>query len=610
MRNGLLSFGLVIVAFTTGAGVLFAQTRSSGPANPRVIGVSELRPGMRGYGLSVFRGTAPERFEVEVIDVLHGFRPRQDLVIIRVNHPVVSRAGTVGGMSGSPVYIDGRLMGAYAYGWEFGRDPVSGVTPIESMLEVLRRPRRTPVGIIPGETVPLRVTPDGVRARAGDAWGAVRERNFARRERIETRYGELVPAVSPMMVGGMAPGALAHLRESLEEFGIVPLQAGGSGVAVGGGDTSLTYQSGGAVGIRTIEGDISANVTGTVTYVGPEGVLAFGHQMMALGEVGIPAAVARVLWVLASERRSFKISEPVRTLGALVQDRGAAVVIDPRGEAAVIPVRVNIHGAGRGVRSEWNARVTYQRPLAARLVGSVVESALEATVSDTGDVGWTVRSRVRLEGHEAVEVMDYGTGGEGYRGIRNLGGVELVQRVIDNAFGTVRVEGLEVDVTLRWGSEYAYVRSVTADRAEVEAGGSVNLTVVLGRYGAESESRVVRVELPRELAGREVEIEVAGGNEARLDLPEPEGVEDLIRNIRTRFAGDALVVSVQTGEQGVTVRGRTVPNLPGSAFDTLRPVGSSDTGEPVESFRRTVVSVGRVVVGRDRVRVRVREVGR
>jgi hypothetical protein len=116
------------------------------------------------------------------------------------------------------------------------------------------------------------------------------------------------------------------------------------------------------------------------------------------------------------------------------------------------------------------------------------------------------------------------------------------------------------------------------------------------------------VEVPRELAGRELDVEVAGGSEVVPDLAEPESLDDLIRNVSTRYPSDALVVSVRMPGQGVTLRGRVIPNLPGSALDALRPSVSTESGEPFQNFRRTVVPVGRVVLGRDRVRLRVREV--
>src|ERR1700712_4772791 len=121
-------------------GVMLFASAGFTQAAPHTMPISEIRPGMRGYGLSVFSGTTPERFDVEVIDVLKNFRPDQDLVLIKTPHPLLDHAGSVAGMSGSPVYLDDRLIGAYAYGWAFGKDPIAGVTPIVNMLRELDRP--------------------------------------------------------------------------------------------------------------------------------------------------------------------------------------------------------------------------------------------------------------------------------------------------------------------------------------------------------------------------------------------------------------------------------------------------------------------------------------
>src|SRR5687768_5775668 len=137
------------------AGCLLASVGAA-PATLKTMGVDEVRAGMRGYGLTVFEGTRPERFDIEVIGVLHNFRPDQDLVLIKTPHPLLNHAGSVAGMSGSPVYIEDRLIGAYAYGWAFGKDPIAGVTPIATMLREIDRPLSpTPFPLAP----PLPATP-------------------------------------------------------------------------------------------------------------------------------------------------------------------------------------------------------------------------------------------------------------------------------------------------------------------------------------------------------------------------------------------------------------------------------------------------------------------
>ena len=599
-----LALTAAVASVTAAGGALLAQVPRATVAGVEIASPDELRPGMRGYGLTVFRGMRPERFDVEVIDVVHRFRPNQDLILVRPNHPTLDHAGTVGGMSGSPIFIEGRLVGAYALGWEYGRDPIAGVTPITSMLADLRRVRRTPPGLLPGSGIPLEIA-----APRHARWESLSRGAEALRGPVATAYGSLVPALAPMAVSGLGGRALEHLASSLAPVGIVPLQgAGGGGAAQPPSDAPTRFENGGSVSVQMIRGDVSAAVTGTVTLATPEGILAFGHPMLGLGETAFPAAVSRVLWILASERRSFKIAEPVRPLGALVGDRPTGVVFDERAVAPSVPMRVRVTGVEGAPHPEWNVTLAGQRPMTARLAASVVESALEETAGDSGDAAWTVHSRVFLRGRAPVEFEEHGAGSEGLRGVAAPSGVDLMSRVVDNAFGLAVVERVEVDVAMRWQRDFSYVRAVSAAAAEAEPGGTVDLRVSLSRYGAAPELRTVTLAVPRELAGRDLDVEVAGGSEVVPDLPEPETLDDLIRNVATRYPDDALVLSVRMPGQGVTLRGRVLPNLPGSALEALRPGSSSDGGDPMQSFRRTVAPVGRVVLGRDRVRLRVREV--
>ncbi len=590
------------------SGALLAQSRAGAPSP--FMSVDEVRPGMRGYGLTVFRGTRPERFDLEVIGVVHNFRPHMDAILIRPNHPITEHAGTVAGMSGSPIYIDGRLVGAYAYGWEFGRDPVAGVTPIEAMLAELRRPRRTPPGLLPGSQIPIEILGGAHGGRAEraplDPWSSLVRRAAGDRAPVQTAYGALVPVATPLTVGGLGASAMRHLSEAMEPFGIVPVQAGGGGTSAPASDVPAHYENGGAVAVRLLAGDISGNITGTVTHVQGHQLVAFGHPMMGMGETAMPAAIARINWVMASERRSMKISEAARDLGALTADRPPTVIVDETARAPMVPVHVAVRGVDGAPHDEWNVTVSGHRIFTSRLAGVVLETALEETAGDQGDVAWTTRARVSLRGRPPVEFVEHGVGSEGVR--PTSAAMDFMSRVSDNAFGVIPIERVDFEVDLRWARDFSYIRSVSLSRAEVDPGEWVDLRVNLARYGERPDVRTLRIEVPRELAGRELDVEVSGGGETAPDLAEPESLEDLVRNLQVRFPDDALVVSVKMPGSGVTLRGRVVQNLPSSALDALRPAVSTDGGDPVWNVRRTVVPVGRIVIGRDRVRLRVREV--
>ncbi len=610
MRRAVATLALCATSLVSGA-LAIAQSAPT----PRTLSVDELRPGMRGYGLTVFSGTRPERFDVEVVGTLRNFRPRQDLVLIRTTHPILQRANTVGGMSGSPIYIDDKLVGAYAYGWEFGSEPIAGVTPIANMLAELARPRRTPAGMVPGFGSPVPIA--GIATTAGPGTPSRRSalEDSARalrlaRAPVATPHGALTPLSVPLSVAGMASGAVRFLSEAFEPMGIVPLQAAGTGTSSAPpADAPSHFEPGGAVGVQLISGDISSAGTGTVTWVRGADVLGFGHPMMELGEVALPATVSRVSWILASTRRSFKIAEPLRTVGALVQDRPSTIVVDERTTAPTVPMRVRLLNNPGAPHNEWNVQVAYHRALFARLVGSVVVNALETSASDSSDAAFTVEARVHTRDRGVLTFSDAGLSLTGPAAVSptSMSFYEAVDRLTDNPFETVRIDRVEVDISLRFQRDFYFVRNVALSQSEVDPGRTVQLLVSLGQYAGAPITRTIPVEVPRDMAGREMEIEVLSGAEAIPDLAEPESVDDLVRNLTTSYPDDALIVQVRRPGQGALLRGRALYNLPGSAFDALRPGASTDGAEPLSQVRRTVVPLGRVVIGRDRVRLRVRE---
>jgi len=196
------------------------------------MSVRDIKKGMTGYGLTVFEGEKPERFDVEVIDVLNNFRPRQELILVKTKHPRLEVAKIVAGMSGSPVYIDGKMIGAYAYGWSFGAEPVAGITPIRAMLDDLERPLPKTLHGLPLTALP----PRGQRAatHAGRYQGVLADydpRSHAQQRRKSSGLQEsggdgLAPLATPLLLGGLTSSAVDAAKTLLEPLGIEPMQAG------------------------------------------------------------------------------------------------------------------------------------------------------------------------------------------------------------------------------------------------------------------------------------------------------------------------------------------------------------------------------------------------
>ena len=610
--------GLCFVLSVSLLGATIAQSSAG------FIHVDEIEPGMKGYGLSVFRGTAPERFDVEVIDVLHNFRPNQDLILIRTPHPLLDRARGVAGCSGSPIYLDGRLAGAYAYGWSYGTDPVVGVTPIANMLAELKRPVR--MDMFPGAR-PLPSRPsakaapkrqDGERL-AGlppylgdqevDALSTIRA--LQRKRAASQAPVGLQPTSTPVMLGGFSDSVAHMLAEELEPLGFVGTQSSTGGSKRGG---PKAYEAGGAVAVELARGDISMSGVGTVTHVDRGGrVLAFGHPMMDAGATGLPTATARVLHVLVSELRSFKIAEAAHPLGALVQDRQPAIVVDPDIAPARIPVRVKINGVEGAPKTEWNVEVASHRVLTPTIVFSVIANAVKSTASDATDVIFHARSKLGIEGHGVVSLDERGfspLGAASPAVFSQLRMFALMEAAFANAFETSRPTSVDLELDLELSREVYQVADASIAYDEVDPGEEVTIYVRLRRVNRPDTIRAVKVKVPHAAAGRMVQVVVAAGNQVPIEQPRPGSLGDLIEQTQRRYPATSLVVALQMPTRGLRFEGHVVDSLPASALNSLQLVSSSEDSRPFITQSRTEIPMPQVVIGGAKLALRVREAPR
>ena len=594
----------------------------------KTISTAEIRPGMKGYGLTVFRGTKPERFEVEVIDVLHNFRPDQDLILVRTRHPVLQRAKLVAGMSGSPVYLDGRLAGAYAYGWPFSTEAVAGVTPIRSIFAELHRPLDPQVWDLLG-TLPKRPKVSRVQQRRPPrALGGLRaytgnERVVAHRalrahashfggnlsySSVATPMREMIPAATTVMVGGLGDRALSVLGQELERLGLVALQAGGASRARA--QLPQRFEDGSAIGVQLIAGDISATAIGTVTHVAGRRLVAFGHPMMNAGQSALPTATAKVVHVLSSERRSFKLAETLTPLGTLVHDRQATIVIDTELQPSTVPVRIRVHGAKGAPRTQWDVRVASQRALTPMLVFSAILNAIGATAAERADVIFDVDSRVTLERHGVVETRDQGYAPLGMANPLSLSRLRLfsvLEAAYGNPFELARPTSIEVDVNLRFARDVVEILDAMVASREVDPGRDVNLYVTLREFDRAPRVQRVPVHIPATAAGETVELVVEAGDEVRLEHPKPDNLDDILQIVREGYPATELVVSTRLAARGLRLRGHVVRDLPGSALAALQFGNRSDKPVVFQTHDRKRVELGRVIAGTARIKLEVRE---
>jgi hypothetical protein len=598
------------------------ETAQAAAPAPPLLDVQQLKPGDKGYGLTVFSGTEPERFDVEVIGVLTNFLPHQDLILVKTNHPRLQVAKVVAGMSGSPVFIHGKMVGAYAYGWQFGEESVAGVTPIGAMLDELRRP-------IPPEAIqPLPSSPPA-RARkptagiqmpaghkfAGNPMSYSLEGHARQLAALTASPGSdhtlrPTPVVTPLMVGGLNDASLSVLSQHLSPLGLEPVQAGGAGRAEA--DAPSRFVDGGAIGVQLIAGDISAAGIGTVTRVEGNRLVAFGHPMMNSGVSRLPTAISRIHWILASKMRSFKIGSPIRPVGSLINDRQAAIVVDSTVEAPVIPLDLDIRGVQGAPHTRWTMQLAQERFMAPLLLAVALGNAIDSTTSERRDVSWHAHTTLRVRGHGEITLHDYGVavGGTPDAGtFFRSRAVTAMGSLLSNPWQPVVIDSIRSRVDIRFARDLLELRGAVPIDTEVEAGRKARIRLQLVPYEGPPEFRTVEVAIPRELAGNTVEIEFTPGHQEAPPVAIPENITELLSVLpRQAYPPDSLVGGVRVGGHGVAFRGQVATRLPPGALDTLRPLSSTIAPEPVPSYARTLIPLGKFVIGSTTVRVRVRDV--
>lgn len=657
LRSALLAC-LCLGALTPSAG--WAQgARSATPPSTaptaELLSLADVRPGMTGYGLTVFSGVRPERFAVRVIGVLRQFQPQLDIILIVSDDERLKHSGIAAGMSGSPIYLEGKLAGALAYGWSFAKDPIAGVTPIGNILRELRRPSRpphpttTPAGSGPigtagnrdpgaGSQAFVAPLPDKrvLRAVLGEGGGAI-DRPSLRRllPGSVSANGDAGPQLTrvavPLAIGGMGERAIEELRSLLSPYGLMPLQAGGGGrTSNASGDADPPFVAGGAIAVQMARGDVSMNGTGTVTYVEGSRVAAFGHPMLGAGELHFPVATAEILTFMSSQAMSFKMSMPLREVGMLTQDRPSCIIADTRERATVLPVDISVFTqngnaapAGAGLTplptgkaalkperdKSFHIELGLHRALTPILVSSVANNAIQTVVPDVAEAVVEIQSRITARGFPVLEHSDFLYAGEGIsnRMINTSTGMKQLQELFGNPFAPIQVDRVELRLGVSYRADLAEIVSIALPGDELEPDTRPSLYVTLRPYAGPPFVRAIPFEVPRWLAGQALKIEVQAGHQVKPEQAPAENLNDFVDNLRKVYSARTLVVTLNTLEEGVMLRGRLVPALPASVIATLRPAGGSRRGEPYKRVGRQLIEMDTVLAGKSEITVLVRD---
>ena len=549
-----------------------------------------MRRGMRGYGLTTFQGTRIDTFQVEILGVMKGgLGPRIDLILARFSGGPLGHTGLIQGMSGSPVYIDERLIGALAHGWTFSKDPIGGITPISAMLEVAQRPdAATPQQY--RQSIDL--DPETTRLLGGQGVSA------------------LEPLRMPISISGFSPLARQVLRETFAPLGMQVLASpGGQSLP----DQQTPFVPGASLGVQLIRGDRSATSIGTVTWVGTERFVGFGHSMMMLGAIDLPATGAYIHELVPNQVASFKLGSATHTIGAIRQDRYSAIAGTVGAAPDMLPVSVALRspGADKHIRCE----VLRHRDLSAPLVRSVLLSSLQSFEKISGDATLRLRVYLALSDGRTVERQQIYSGNIALLSAA-LAAVQPLSVLLHNPFESLAVDSLHFDLEIGASLAQAQIIALRLSPPNPKTGQQVALQIKLQPYRGAPIEQHITLDLPADLDPGSFVLRVGNGiasesweAERRPDAFVPRNVDDLLTLLARTDAADELVVELFRPDPGFTIDGRELPGLPPSARAVLAADLSAGHLGPVqgEVVLRQTVHTDYVLFGEQNLEIALRK---
>ena len=550
------------------------------PAASRYMPIDEIRPGMVGVGRTVFDGTKIEEFKAHILGVLHNVAgPSRDLIQARLEGGPLANTGVIAGMSGSPVYIDDRMIGAVAYSMgQFSKEPIAGITPIAEMRDVTALPAHRQA--VAQARLQLPVTREGLAAalRTAFAWA----HPFAGRPDDVQLLGPsaglpagagavgtmLSPIATPLVMSGFQSSVADTIAGAFKDVGFLPM-SGGTMAATGQMETAA-LGPGDPVGVELIGGDLSLGATGTVTEVDGNEVFAFGHPFYNLGSTEFPMTRAFVYALLPSLSSSSKISSTGDVIGTFTQDRSTAIAGTLGRQPRTIPLNLTLE-TERGLTKQFHYRIVNDQLFTPLLTYVSILNTLSSYERDFGAMTYSVKGQAFVRKHDTVTLEDIFTGDQPSVGAATYI-VAPMAFLLGNDFEPIEIDHVDLTIKTTEQPRTAKVERVWLDTVRTRAGDTVPLKILLRTYRGEEIVRTVPVTIPANASGP-MSILVSDGSrlaqweQRELHQPlEPRGISQMIRALNNAHKNSTMYIRLLAADAGGVVGGEYLSALPPSVL--------------------------------------------
>ena len=526
---------------------------------------------MRGVAYTVFEGTKPESMDVEVLGVLQNANgPKGDVILVRLGGAKANYTGVVAGMSGSPVYLNGKLAGAVAFRiGEFSKEPIAGVTPIAEMLEISaldHSPASAPVEAHSAARTPNKTASPGIVDSPAQ--------DFANQDSVNhgfTNY--LKPIETPLVFNGFSEDTVQRFSSQFAAAGIVPVMGAGS---ASNAKQPEPMEPGSAVSAILVQGDMNIAATCTVTYMDAQHLLACGHPLMQFGAVDLPMTKATVLATLPSPLNSFKIVNTTETVGSFVQDRHNGILGEFGKKPEMIPVTLTIHG--ESADKQFHYEILNNAHLSPIAMMATVFNALHGENEYGEETTYRMNGSISVDGYPAVTMQDMFAAVDGGQPGAMLAAAALGERfsrIFDNPYSMPAIHGVQLDYDIVRERRWARLESARTDITEARPGDDIMIEAMLRPYRGEGVVQHIPIHIPPSTSKGQLRILVSDGDTLdhfsrgssllgrRLDLA------STIAALNKEHVNNRVYVSLLEADPQAMVADKVMPTLPLSIMNVM-----------------------------------------
>ncbi|MGM0597474.1 MAG: SpoIVB peptidase S55 domain-containing protein [Myxococcota bacterium] len=554
---------------------------------PSHLPSKNIKPGMKGYGLTVFKNRKIEKFKVKVIAVIPNSLISQNLILVKLDHPVTNHAGVIGGMSGSPIYINGKFAGGLGYGFSFHKDPVAIITPAEAILKTMKKPV------------------DNV-----DVWGRNRKNsssssNFFKRSTRRFylaknhKNSSIKPLTLPLSVGGIDQAHFKKFFPTLNSMGkFIP-----SGVKKNIKNTHK-YQPGSPVGVVLVRGDMNAAAIGTVTHIKKNRMALFSHPFIGRGETRLPIAHATIHTVIARTSSSMKLGTITQPQGTLIQDEQATVVANKDKSPGFVPVIIKTSGLGGKTRT-FNYKIVKHRLMTDSLINGVLRRSLYKFYQNYSDLTYSIQYKIysdiipkmtftdTLSNDKGISLSFKASSWSRY----STRGQLAIQYLLDNPFKRAVVKKVEIKANITRGLNNYNLQEFKLPSPVLRAGRKIKILLKLKPEVGQEIVKTIPLEIPEGFESSKVYLQISSGRTTSLDKAKPQNIMQFFKYLRNTYDRNSLVITMKTLSPSVDIKGTRLKSLPLSIADSLLYRSGSEKIKTRQTLYRKVIRIPELISG-------------